>query len=154
MLPVLSETTIQTLDIYVQTAVSGASVRAALYSTSTDGGIAELLLDFGAVDCSSSGIKTFNAAAPVTLAADMYYVVLIGSDTGLRFRGDYFGRADVFASSGHVSGVLTSASRGRIVFLNYNTDFPSDMSNFTIGTSQNQVQFLGSWACPNVILRQ
>ena len=90
----------------------------------------------------------------MTVAADMYWVGLVGFNSALRFRGDYFGRADVFASSGYVSGILNSASRGRVVFVKYDTPFPNDMSDFSLGTGQNQIQFLGGWACANFVLRK
>jgi len=153
MVPILVETVIQTLDIYLQTPASGASLKGALYSVTEDGGIGELLLDFGSVDCSSNGIKTFTAPSSITLEPDMYCVVLVGSNAALRFRGDYFGRADVFSGSGFASSILNTASRGRITFLKYGADFPTDMSNFTVGTGADQIQYLGSWACPNFVMR-
>lgn len=136
------------MSVTCHAAAAGQSVRMALYGSATDRLVGMLEADFGSADCSAAGVKTAQIA-PVTLPAGLYYAVVQASSPALTFRGGY---SAIHTGAGVLQNIIFAAGIGRIVYLGMNDPWPLDMSGFAIGTGFEQVQLLGSYFCPCVML--
>lgn len=128
---------------------AGRELRMALYRAAPDGMPGQLVADFGTADCTATGVKTLTIA-PLTLDAGLYYAVFQNSTNALSFRG---GQYTIDNGSGWISsGNIFQACIGRIVYLAYGDPWPADMTNHSIGTGANQIQFVASTGCPTMLL--
>lgn len=141
--------TYSTMSFFCQTGAAGQSVRIALYHASSDNLIGALAVDFEEVACDSAGMKHLSVSE-TNLSAGIYYAVIQATSNALRFRGGF---APVDSGAGLISSILQPAGIGRIVYLDYSDPWPTDITDHTIGTGVNQIQLLGSFFCPNMMLR-
>ena len=140
---------ISKVSVYCQAGSPGESIRIALYDAAPDKLTGELAIDFGNAACDSAGMRTIETT-PKDLEAGLYYLIIQASSNSLSFRGGY---APIDTGAGILSNIIYASGIGRIVYLQMTQNWPTDMTEFTLGVGQNQIQMRGSLFCPTMLLR-